>query len=683
MEYFTDITNVNNSGSNLQLISSKAVRVCFCKENVPDCSYQPAAMRTEKGKTVKVTLVAVDQVNHTVPNSTIRTSLLNYETRKAYLDRGERYQNTSYGCTDLMYNISTHNESETLLFSAKGPCWDAPMSVRSLKINFEPCSCPIGFESYSELCRCECASCLHPYITNCDPKSETVMRTSNIWLTYVNNSGYDRSCDYLIYPHCPLNYCASPNKTQLNMNIENGADAQCANHRSGTLCGSCKSGFSLSLGTSHCIECPAYWPAIFLGTIVFAVVGGIVLVASILVLNLTVAVGTLNGIIFYCNIVSANGSTFLPFSAPNFITVFIAWINLDSGLDICLLKRMDAYWKTWLQLAYPAFVIFMVMLVTIFSKVSTRFSGLIGKRNPVATLATLILFSYTKLLRTIITALSFAVLNYPNGSYRIVWLYDGTVGYLQGKHIALFIAAILILLVGVAYTVLLSAWQWLLYLQGKKYFVWIKSHRLHLFLEPYHAPYTPAHRYWTGLHLLVRIILYSITAVNVSRNPRVNLFSVSAVLTCLLFLKGSFKDIYKSRLPSILETVCYLNIILLCTAKLYILEYQSESINKLLSYISGSVAFVLFLTVLSYHTFTEIISKLNIWKNLSTTKKKGQQIMIEHTGHVEHGLGSTICTKSVIDGPSLNEEPDLKSSKLQRGNKYSELREMLLESSGQ
>ena len=49
----------------------------------------------------------------------------------------------------------------------------------------------------------------------------------------------------------------------------------------------------------------------------------IVVVGLILMLNLTVAVGTLNGVIFYANIVAANGAIFLP-SAPNFATISIA-----------------------------------------------------------------------------------------------------------------------------------------------------------------------------------------------------------------------------------------------------------------------------------------------------------------------------------------------------------------------
>ena len=47
---------------------------------------------------------------------------------------------------------------------------------------------------------------------------------------------------------------------------------------------------------------------------------------------------------------------------------------------------------------------------------SPKFAGLIGRKNPVATLATLILLSYAKLLRLIIAAFSFAILNYSDGS---------------------------------------------------------------------------------------------------------------------------------------------------------------------------------------------------------------------------------------------------------------------------
>ena len=135
----------------------------------------------------------------------------------------------------------------------------------------------------------------------------------------------------------------------MNLNTQKGVDAQCAQFRTGTLCGACQSNFSLSLGSSRCIDCPGYWPAVLVLIIIAAIFGGIMLVALILLLNLTVAAGTLNGIIFYANIVNANIQTFFPSFQPSFFSVFISWLNLDIGLDTCFSEGMDSYLKTWLQ----------------------------------------------------------------------------------------------------------------------------------------------------------------------------------------------------------------------------------------------------------------------------------------------------------------------------------------------
>ena len=62
---------------------------------------------------------------------------------------------------------------------------------------------------------------------------------------------------------------------------------------------------TLSLGRSHCIECPHSWPALTAAISVGA------LVTLILMLN-TVATGTINGMIFYANIIAVNQQLFMP-----------------------------------------------------------------------------------------------------------------------------------------------------------------------------------------------------------------------------------------------------------------------------------------------------------------------------------------------------------------------------------
>ena len=195
--------------------------------------------------------------------------------------------------------------------------------------------------------------------------------------------------------------------------------------------------------------------------------------------------------------------------------------------------------KTWLQLAFPAYVIFLVVLVIIISSYSTKFSNLIGKKNPVATLATLILLSYAKLLEICFKSLSAGILEYPDGSSAMLWLPDGTVNYLSGKHIPLFIAAVLILLVGLVYTALLFSWQWLLYLPRWRIFRWSRNPKIQTFIETYHTPYTPKHRYWTGLLLIVRVILYLVAAINVSNDPTIALTAISFTQVAFLPLASS------------------------------------------------------------------------------------------------------------------------------------------------
>ena len=386
---------------------------------------------------------------------------------------------------------------------------------------------------------------------------------------------------------------------------------------------------------------------------------GIALVATILCLNLTVATGVLNGIILYANIINANSSTFLPFNERNFITVFIAWLNLELGIDTCLFEGMDTYWKILLQLAFPSYVIILVVMMILISEHSIRFARLIGGNNPVATLATLILFSYARFLHSTIAMLSFAVLEYPGGSHEVVWLSDGTVNYLKGKHIFLFFIALLVLLFGGAYTALLFFWQWLVYYQNNTIFKWVRYHRFYLFLEPYHAPYTFKHRYWTGLLLLVRVILYMASALNVSGDPSINLLVTGLIMVSLLLFKGYSEringPIYKSWPIDALETSCHINIIFLSFARFYTLESNKD--QSVVAYISGTVVLTLLLVVLAYNIFVQICPMTKLQYKLRMRRDFDKLSLMDYQpaeGVLDNQPHPTV---SWIDAPSYKEQP--------------------------
>ena len=636
--YFLNTSNLNNTND----ISSSPVQLCFCGPDisVPNCSLQQWNISTMRGRRFQVPLVAVNQVNRTLPNVTVYSSLRYAESG---LGEGEMAQVTTDECSLFSFTIFSSQPQEEITLYAENPCRNATKSQKKITVSFSKCTCPIGFQPNkfeNNDCVCDCDSGLRKYVTNCSSQTDSLIREGNFWISYLNRTTSTTGYYYLTYPQCPLDYCHPPNyKVQINLTLVNGADAQCSNHRSGILCGKCIPDHCLSLGSSRCFKCTKCLKSL-VQFLLLVPLSGICLVVLMLILNLTVAVGTLNGLIFYANIIEANSSTFFSSSSwekdkARLMRIFVSWLNLDIGFDACIFDGMDTYWKTWIQLAFPTYLILLVLFVILLSQRSMRFTRLISKKNPVATLATVILLSYAGFLRTIITTLSYVTLTYPDGDRRL-WLPDATVAYLEGRHIWLFIAAILILLMGVVYTFLLFSWQWLLVING----VSTRCQLLNQFIEVYHAPYRTEHRYWTGLLLLLRVVLYLIFSLG---NPSLNLLAIIAIMCGLLFLKAHLGRIYdkqKNRIIDTVEMVSYLNIGLFSAATFFAIQtnkYQTEA-----AFTSVLTTIVLFISILVFHIHKELLSK---WR--AALKRKFNK---NHATGLYANSHTTTPTFSTVDG---------------------------------
>ena len=596
----------NIQESQLDTISSRPIQLCFCQDGQADCDYQPETVHVDRGNIFSIEVIAHDQVHNAV-NSTVSCSL---NSSAGGLDVGQDLQNINAVCTKLYFTLYSPHNYEELTLSVDSTCEALRVTEQRLMIEII-CSCPIGFQVQNNdqtSCDCVCDKVLQPFEkTDCDKQLQSIIRKDNFWINYTNSSN---SIGYVIYPNCPYDYCHTPEEgITINLNNPEGYEVQCASNRSGTLCGSCKQNFSVSLGSSSCLLCPTYWPGIMVTIITAFMLSGLCLVALLLVLNITVATGTLNAIIFYANIIAANRSAILSSSKVRFASVFISWLNFNIGFDTCFFDGMDMYMKTWLQLAFPLYIILLVIVVIKLSYHCDAFGRLIGRRDPVAMLATLVLLSYAKLLQTIITAFSSATLVYPNGSKKYVWIPDATVEYLTGKHVALFFVALLILLVGLLYTVLLLTWQCLLRCPRRRIKL-IMSQKLSSFLQTYHVPYTPKHRYWTGLLLLVRVSIYLISGFNPTGDPRISLLSTASVVSFLFLYSIMFGvRMYKNWLINAMETITYFNVTAVSILTWYALDSKNES-QTIFTNISVGITFIHFLLVVFYHTIKYLTSKL-------------------------------------------------------------------------
>jgi hypothetical protein len=338
-----------------------------------------------------------------------------------------------------------------------------------------------------------------------------------------------------------------------------------------------------------------------------------ILIAIIFSLRLTVAVGTINGLLFYANIVQANNDAYFPRSVINFFTIFISWLNLDLGIETCFYDGMDIYAYSWFQFLFPFYVWFLVSSIIL----ASHYSQMIAKRfgqNPVAILSTLLLMSYSKILQAIIVPLSFTYLTYYNSSndsevHRIIWKYDGSIGFFkESKHTALALFAILSLVVFVfPYISLLLFGHWLQGCSNRWFFSWLN--KIKPFMDAYHAPYRKHTRYWTGLLLITRLGLFLSFANN---SESVNIVVVISVTVALLAIR--FR-VYEHFYNDILESSFILNLGIFSVATFYIKE-KSEDVAKnqlILSSISVGIAFITFLGILLFH-ISLVLKSSKIWK---------------------------------------------------------------------
>ena len=402
--------------------------------------------------------------------------------------------------------------------------------------------------------------------------------------------GYDSQSDELIlHPQCPFDYCVSDTVVF----PLNNTDTQCANNRSGLLCGKCKKSYSLVLGTSHCKKCTKNHLILL---IPFAVMG-VALVFLLFVCKLTVATGMLSGLVFYANIVGVNRTIFLPVESTDAFSIFIAWLTFDFGIETCFYDGMDAYSKTWLQFVFPVYIWVLVGLMIVVSHFSQRFAKLLGN-NPVSVLATLILLSYTKILRTLIAVFYITYLEYPTNN-RMVWLYDANVDYLSEKHTPLFVVAVLIFVfLFLPYTLLLLFGQWLQAISHLRLFSWVNSARLKAFMDSYHAPYKAKHRYWPGLLLMLRFVLLLVFAFNLEEDHSINMLAIlvgTGFLVACAWLSGG---VYRNWCLDALECSFALNMIILVGATFYV--NHSHRNQLVVGYTSASIAFATFTCILAF-----------------------------------------------------------------------------------
>ena len=592
--------------SRLSPVASDPTRVCFCDNNGrPQCKEAPLVLNETRypGEKFNISLVLVGYDFGTVTGS-IYAHVLSTDSYEK-LGQNQHTQAANFSsCNNLVYSVHSKDSSEVIKLTAseqaksqeeiernkaassclktlnyEGVC--TALLTTPIYVNITLKSCPLGFKLNKIDLICECDGklnclkngdkCISYHNMTCEIRDHKgyINREGTVWVGVNQNENNTNNTYYLLNRKCPHNYCMNE---RIAVDLIH-PDSQCNQNHAGNLCGQCKDNYSLLLGSDWCAQCKDNNGLALL--ILFAA-AGFLLVFFIKFLDLTVAHGTINGLILYANIVWKYTSILFPvqnqfnadvnittqYSVDYYIlTVPIAWLNLDFGFEMCFFEEMDAYTKTWLQFVFPVYIWSIAGLIILVSHYSTRATRLFGN-NSISVLATLFLLSYGKLIRNISNIFTFVNLKYSDRNETLkVWSVDGTMDYWEPKHVVLFIVGLTCsIFLWLPYTLTLLLVPCLKWWDHLKPLRWIN--KLKPFYDAYYGPFKDKIQYqcWIGVLLIVRgiaLVIFANTSVNY---PNANILFLVVIAIVLLMYSAMVGLLYKKWYISLLENLYILNL---------------------------------------------------------------------------------------------------------------------------
>ena len=573
-----------NNTDRLSSMSSDPIMVCFCNTttNLPDCSDRTHHIQTYPGLEINTSIATVGYYGG--------TSAGDVQVSAQHATKVRHYgQNQTTNCFQL-HILLQNTSSTTALVDIRLKNVEQGLGV---SIGVDILECPVGFTMISG--QCQCSHLLTNVLLQCQlsAKPFNFLGSGNSWFAYINNSQCITGTT-----NCPFDYC---NRSNVSFDIM-APDRQCVANRTGILCGQCQSHLSIMLGSNHCGTCSNWY--LFLLP-VFALTG-MVLVAVLMFLNLSVSVGTINGLLFYANMVKINEDFFFPNGSVPLVSQFISWLNLDLGIEVCLFNGLDGYWNTWLQFVFPAYLFLLISGIIMGCHYSVWLCRLCGSHT-VPALATLVFIPYTKILLTVTNALSMSRLP-CNDSILTVWSVDGNIEYGSDKHLILVVFSCCVFVIGLAYPVLVLCAPLLERYSDKciPQHRWNPVAKFKPLLDAYGGPYKDKYRFWTGGTLMVRLIVIVASSINAP----IFSASITAVVAGILVLWSLTDCVYKEKYLTALEAFFLLNIILLSIVSLFLVYFHLD--YQIATIVSVCLSLVVCLVTMIVH----------FWQNFDLTRMK-------------------------------------------------------------
>ena len=389
------------------------------------------------------------------------------------------------------------------------------MKTISINLTVGLMSCHPGYEYNDKSHKCECYNASD--IVSCSDSSSTIKR--GYWFGSVTGKE--------TVTFCPINYCNFTCCETSNgyYHLSPVRDNQCRLHRSGTTCGSCEEGYTLSFDSTnyvHVEKCTVGQK--FLVIILIIVYWAVIIVAIFLIMHFKVEIGYLYAITFYYSIIDLllSQSWYLANELYTAISIASSFTKITPQFlgEFCFATDMSGIDQQFIHYIHPTAVSLFLVVIAMLARRSHRLSYFISK-GIIRVICCLLLLSYTSVATTSLLLMRPLIFFDVDKVYTYL---SPDVEYLHGRHLAYVIVAVLftlVIVIGLPFLLTLEP-----FLNSKINFVKIKP-----LLDQFQGSFKDKYRCFAAYYMICRLVIITIIIVNSSNSFIVR---YSLIATCVI-----------------------------------------------------------------------------------------------------------------------------------------------------
>ena len=372
----------------------------------------------------------------------------------------------------------------------------------SVQLIAELSTCHPGYHYDNTTQKCVCYD--DSDIVSCSGSTSTIKR--GYWFGVVDGKSTVTVCPN---NYCNFTCCETTNGfyqlSPVRMN-------QCSSHRSGTACGSCEEGYTLSFDSVECVSIEKCTTGQTVLVIVLSVIYWIVLVIAVLIMTYYHAeIGYLYVITYYYSMLEILLGQHLYASQTLYTAVSImssiAKVSPQFLGRFCLVKYLTGIDQELIHYVHPLAVTIIVGIICLLTRMSYKLSAFLS-RGIIRVICFLLLLSYTSVTTT--SLLLLRSLTFDNIDKIYTYL-SPEIEYFHGHHLPYFIVAVLctlVIVIGLPLLLLLEP-----FLNCKINFTRFKP-----LLDQFQGCYRDKYRSFAAYYMICRIVIVSIMIINSSND---------------------------------------------------------------------------------------------------------------------------------------------------------------------